>query len=361
MSKHMVAYFNAISDIGVDVNLYCLGSENKKAKFSILKVPVKSILDGATFAPLFNSIAFSHEFAKLIDDEEYDILHCFNTTTLFLKERKYLFQTSNPTYAFALDAVKDEYPKTVKYQRLLKYYALVAELERLEYDQTDIIIANSDVVKENIVNYYGVDSSQIEIIPNGVRPEECNFNRPLQSTGKMKIVLFPSTIHVMKGFRYLVEAMAEIRKTFPETILIVCGRIHPFEYDMFKNLIERKRKESGIVLAGFMPREQLSKYYHMADVCVMPLLFGTMSTALLEAIAHGLPIVTTSHSGIPNVEDVGIKVPAKDSNAIADAIIKLLSNPNLWKKKSENTRRVIKNYLWSDIAKKSVEIYERLI
>ncbi|MFX0142328.1 MAG: hypothetical protein ACFFDN_52295, partial [Candidatus Hodarchaeota archaeon] len=125
LSKHLEAYFNAISDTGVDVNLYCLGPENKKTKFSISNIPVKSIPNGGIFAPLFNSIAFSYEFAKAISEEEYNILHCFNTTTLFLTGRKYIFQTTNPTYAFALDAVKDEYPKNVKYKRFFKYYASV--------------------------------------------------------------------------------------------------------------------------------------------------------------------------------------------------------------------------------------------
>ena len=360
LAKRVEACFETISSLGVDINLYCLGPAKKKTNFSVSRVPVKKTPNIDVFSPLVNSIAFSHEFAKRVTKEEYSVLHCFNTTTLFLTDRKHLFHTANPTYAFALDAVKGEYPKTLKYQRLLKYYASVAELDKLEYEQANVIISPSDVVKSNIVRYYGVEKSKVKVIPNGVSREECSFERPIGRPEGLKIVLFPGTVQIMKGFHYLVEAMADVRKEFPETILLVCGRIHPYEYEIFKDLIDRKRKESGIILAGFLPRDKLFKYYHLADMCCIPLLFGTMSIAILEAVAHGLPVVTTSHSGFPEIEEVGIRIPAKDSDAISDAIITLLSDRELWRRKSENARKVITNYLWDGIAKKFVEVYERL-
>ena len=55
---------------------------------------------------------------------------------------------------------------------------MVAELDRLEYENAKMIIANTEVVKENIVRYYDVDKSIIHVIPNGVFPKECNFDRP---------------------------------------------------------------------------------------------------------------------------------------------------------------------------------------
>ncbi len=359
-AKHIISCFKAISNLGVDVNLLCLGPSIKKPNFSVSPVKVKTTPIIDVFSPLFNSVAFSHEFSKKVSKEKYDILHCFNTTTLFLENTDYLFQTSNPTYAFALDTVKDEYPKSLKYKRLLKYYSTVAELEMLEYKKSDMIIAQSEVVKKNIMKYYSIEESKVEVIPNGVSPEECNFDRPPRSPNGLKIVLFPGTMHIMKGFHYLVEAMIKVRKVFPETILLVCGKIHPYEYEIFKDLIERKRKESGIVLAGFLPKEKLFKYYHLADVCCIPLLFGTMSMAILEAVAHGLPIITTAHSGFPDVDKVGIQIPSKDSDAIANAIIRLLSNPELLRKKSENAVKVMRNLYWSNIAEKFVDVYRKI-
>lgn len=360
LAKRVNGCFDAVSNLGVAIKLYCVEPIKKNRKFSVINVPVKTTPEIDVYSPLINSIAFSHEFAKRVTKEDYDVLHCTNTTSLFLTDRTHLFQTVNPTYAFALDVVKDEYPKTAKYERLLKYYASVAELEKIEYENAEVIIATSDVVKNNILRYYNVDKKKVVVIPNGVSPEECDFERPPIKQEGLKIVLFPGTMHIMKGFHYLVEAMAKVRKEFPGTILLVCGRIHPYEYEIFKTLIDRKRKESGIVLAGFLPREKLFRYYHLADVCCMPLLFGTMSIAILEAVAHGLPIITTSHSGFPEVDKVGVKIPSKDSEAIAEAILSLISNPKLCRSKSENAQKVMKNYLWPKIARKFLEVYETL-
>jgi glycosyltransferase involved in cell wall biosynthesis len=260
-----------------------------------------------------------------------------------------------------LETVKDEYPETPKFQRLLKYYASVAGLDKLEYEKAETVIANSEEVKKHIIEYYEVEENRIEVIPNGVLQEECNFERPPERSDGMKIVLFPGTIHVMKGFHYLVEAMIQVRKVFPEAILLVCGRIHPYERELFMDVIEKRRRESGIILAGFVSREKLFRYYHMADVCCMPLLFGTMSIALLESVAHGLPIVTTVHSGFPEVNKVGIEIPPKDASATADAIISLLSNPKLRARKSQNAQRIIKNYFWTKIARDFLKIYDRFI
>jgi glycosyltransferase involved in cell wall biosynthesis len=359
-AKHIIECFKAISDLEIDVKLLCLGPSVKKSNFRVSHIQVKATPITDVFSPLVNSIAFSHEFSSSVTKESFDVLHCFNTTTFFLGDQKYVFQTANPTYAFALDAVRDEYPKIKRYQRLLKYYSAVAELERVEYEKADLIIAPSEVVKQNIRKYYQVERKKITVIPNGVSPDECNFDRPPRTSEGLKIVLYPGTMHIMKGFPYLVEAMRKVRQEFPETILLSCGNFHPYEYGFLKELIDQKRKESGIVLAGFVPREKLFKYYHEADVCCLPLLYGTMSMAILEAVAHGLPIITTSHSGFPDVEKVGIQIPSKNSDAIANAIITLLSDPNLLQKKSDNTQQVIKNYHWNTIAKAFTEVYQKI-
>ncbi|MFX0091774.1 MAG: glycosyltransferase family 4 protein [Candidatus Hodarchaeota archaeon] len=361
LAKQLRACFNAISDLGVNVKLFSLGTKNKKMTFSVSHIPVKTIPEKHLFSPLINSIAFSHEFAKRIDKEKYDILHCFKSTSLFLTNRKFLFQAQDPTPASVIEAIKDEYPNTSEYQSLLRYYASVAELFRQEYEKAELIITLSEVTKENIIKYYGIDRNKIEVIPNGVAPEECNFERRPENSGRLKIVLFPSTIEVKKGFHYLVEAMTKVRKKFPETILMVCGRIYVNERKMFKEIIERKRKESGIVLAGFLPREKLFNYYREADVCCIPKLYGNMSNAILESVAQGLPIVTTKHSGFPQIDEVGIKIPSKDSKAIAEAIITLLSDPQLWRRKSEKAQKVIKDYQWNRLAKKFVNVYKKLI
>ena len=106
LSKQLKACFNAISNIGVDIKVFSLGTETTNTNFSVSHVPVKITPVNHVFSPLVNSIAFSHEFAKQIDKKNYDILHCFKTTSLFLTNRKFLFQNQDPTPGFVFDTVK---------------------------------------------------------------------------------------------------------------------------------------------------------------------------------------------------------------------------------------------------------------
>ena len=354
LAKRIRGCFKAISNLGVEINLHCLGPEIKENNFSTACLQVKTTA-ADVFSPLINSIAFSHEFSKRVEREEYEVLHCFNTASFFLTDKKYLFQTVNPTYAFVLDIMSEEYPKTRKYQKKLTYYKSIAEIERIEYQNADHIVASSELIKENIIKYHEIEKSKIEVIPSGVSPSECNFKR--EKRGDIKIILFPGTVRIMKGFHYLVEAMDEVKKEFPHCVLLAAGRILGAEHDLFKKALEEMR-ERGIFLTGFLPREKLFRYYHLADVCCLPSLFDDMSMSILESVANGLPIVATRNTGFPEIEKVGIEIPPKNPEAISEGIITLLSDPELLRKKSENAKKVIKNYYWDKIAERFTKLYK---
>ncbi|MBD3204848.1 glycosyltransferase [Candidatus Bathyarchaeota archaeon] len=356
-SKRIRGCFSSVADLGVNVDTYCLGPEEKKGNLNLIRLHVNRTPLDDEYSPLLNSVAFSQEFSKKIQNADYDVLHCFNTTSLFLGKKERIFETNNPTYAFALEQIRDQFPTQSKFDRLLNYYRTVSEIDKLEYENADIIISPSELVKESINRYYNVNEEDIQVIPHGVFEEECNFPQDKSYDNQLRIILFPGNIHVMKGFRYLLEAMTPVRKEYPNSMLLVCGRIRSYESELFIDLLREKRKESGLVLAGFLPRERLYRYYHEADVCCLPLIFGTMSMAVLESIAHGLPVISTEHCGLPELNQVGLKVPPKDSEAISEAILTLLSDSKKIRRKSENSKTVIKSYLWSKIAEQYTDLY----
>ncbi len=356
LARRVRGCFKAIAALGVEINLCCLGPELRENGFYTTTLPVGMASKGELFSPLINSLAFAYEFSKSVAREEFDVLHCFNTTSFFLTGKEHVFQTVNPTYGFIYEIMADEYPKTRKYQKLLGYYRSIAELEEIEYQKAERIVASSQLIKDNIIRYHNIEEDKIKVIPAGVSAEECNLERKPRQ-GDMKIVLFPGTMCMVKGFRYLVEAMQRVKKEFPSSVLIVAGRIKQNEKNLIGKLIDDMRARRSIVLAGFLPRKKLSTYYRMADVCCLPSLCEDMSTSILESVANGLPIVATPNTGFPEIDKVGIAVPPKDSEAIADAIIALLSDHELWRRKSERARKVIRKYYWERIAKEFVKVY----
>lgn len=358
LARRIKECFQTLAGLDVSINLYCLGPSFKEKNLFVQSISSLKFPRDNMFSPLLNSLAFSFRFAEKVKRKRFDILHCFNTTSLFLSNKKYLFQTVNPTYAFISEILEEEYPKTGKFQRRINYCKTVANLEKIEYENAEQIIASSWLIKNNIVKYHKVDKNKIKVIPAGVQP---NGSKKRTITKKdFKLIVFPGSISVMKGFKYLCEAMEIIRKSFPNIILLVAGKINQFEFEIFKDFIKKLKSKKILVLTGFVPREKLHTYFMMADVCCIPSLYDDMNISLLEALTYGLPVVATPNTGFSEISKVGIEVPPKNSEAIAKAIISLLSDEKLWIKKSREAKKVIKNYYWTEIAKKFLKTYKRL-
>lgn len=365
LRKQLVACFNAVHDAGVDLQVHALGGPRQpdETRFPLEILPVRPTSHHTSYTPLLNSVAFAQRFARSLEGQDYDLLHCFNSTAFFLEREGYLYQTANPTYAYIMEVVSGEFPDTPKYRGFQRYFATVADLEREEYARAGAIVCLSEFIKQQIVHYHEVDPSRIEVIPNGVSPAEFPDAAapapPPPLASKMKIVLFPGTIRVMKGFQYLVEAMEIVRKAIPEAALFVTGKFHPDELEMFHPLVQARREAAGIVLVGFLARDQFLALLRRAAVCCLPCLYGVMENALLEAIGHGIPIVATRASGIPHINRVGIEVPPKDPAAIAEALLTLLSDEKTWRVKQTNARACIKEFYWTNLAERFVRLYEK--
>ncbi len=125
-----------------------------------------------------------------------------------------------------------------------------------------------------------------------------------------------------KGTPYLFEAFRIIRKQIPDARLRITGRLHPQLEAMF---IKSGYNHLPIEFCDRMTHPELVKWLHDSDVYVLPSLEEGMVRSAAEAMACGLPVVTTAHSGINDavVEDVsGTIVPIRDPQAIADAVLK---------------------------------------
>jgi glycosyltransferase involved in cell wall biosynthesis len=360
LSTRLIQQFTATAKKGFETRLYSPGPSRTFNGFRNFHLSARVLQDEDPISPILNSVFFSDAFSRVVNRKEWDVLHCFNTTALFVEGESYLFQTVNPTYAFIKEMVNSEYPKTGKYLRKLAYYEFAASLEKKEYESAPMVVASSDLARENIARHYDVSRRLIHVIPAGVDPDICDLNYEKKES-RLKIILFPNRVAVLKGFHYVAEAMKKIKKAFPNSLLVVTNRVDNFEYDMLSNDLKTLKEMRAIALVGFLPKHALYDYYRMADVCLIPSLSDDMSLSVLDSVAHATPIVATFNTGFPDVEDVGIRVPPKDSEAIADAVIALLSEKKLYTRKRTNARKVVQKYYLSRVAERFKLLYEKLI
>lgn len=163
------------------------------------------------------------------------------------------------------------------------------------------IIAISDLVKKDIMQWYGIPEDQIEVVYNGVDTERFHpRNRQYQEEIRRRhgirdefVILFVSNNFRMKGLGYLIKALAEIKKeNHPPLKLLVLGRDRKAPY---LRLAKKMEISEEVVFAGSTGEPE--KYYGAADLLVHPTFYDACSLTVLEALASGLPVITTVLNG----------------------------------------------------------------
>ena len=127
--------------------------------------------------------------------------------------------------------------------------------------------------------------------------------------------------------------------------------------------IENFAKSGGDVFS--LPSTELIELYCAADIFVLPTLIETFGMVLIEAMAAGLPIVTTDAPGVRDVIDHGInglKAPVGNPGAVADTVCSLIEDPGMSGRLSENSIRQAKEcYDWETVTGKYIVLYEEIL
>jgi UDP-glucose:(heptosyl)LPS alpha-1,3-glucosyltransferase len=190
------------------------------------------------------------------------------------------------------------------------------------------IIAISDMVKLDIMRWYGIPEDRIAVIYNGVDIERFNPRnrqyreeiRKRHEIGDEVVILFVSNNFRMKGLGFLMRALADIKKEdHPLFKLLILGRGQKAPY---LRLSKKLGISEEMVFAG--STDEIEKYYGAADLLVHPSFYDACSLTVLEALASGLPVITTSSNGASGMlrqgEDGWVTQKPTDINQLGRAI-----------------------------------------
>lgn len=176
-------------------------------------------------------------------------------------------------------------------------------IEKQIVKNTPIIIANSFMVKEQIINHYSVPNEKIIVIYNGVdlkrfSPKNKKLWRDMIRTmykiePDMNIILFVGSDFKRKGLWRILESLQNIKE---EAIAMIVGK---GDERYYRNLAKRYGVEKKVLFVG--PRKDIEKYYAASDLFVLPTLYDPFSNATLEAMATGLPVITTKNNGASEI------------------------------------------------------------
>ena len=230
------------------------------------------------------------------------------------------------------------------------------------------IICVSDEIKQDFLSM-GVEPDKISVISSGIYLDEFknvdeNKIIALRNQYSEPIIISVGVLRVNKGFKYLIKAFKSVKEKFNAAILLIIGD------GPDRNKLEARTKNiDSIYFLGRQEHDKVIEYLKAADIFVLAAIStyndreGT-STVIMEAMAAGLPVITTKVGGNPYlIKDRinGFLVSPGDSSELAEAIIKLIINREIFQKMSTQNLEEIKQKDWSVIADKINAIYQSIL
>jgi phosphatidylinositol alpha-1,6-mannosyltransferase len=229
----------------------------------------------------------------------------------------------------------------------------------------DLIISQSEYSRQNICESYFIDKSKIRVMYGGADDSFFSIAKQYKRGGENFTLLFCGRLngpHEQKGVDILLKAMPLILKQHTVTLEIIGSGPRAGEYQA---LAKRLGVENSVRFLGFIENNKLPGYYSSADLFVLPSRRENFPIVLLEAMAVGLPIVSTAVGGVSEAigdTESGILVQPNDPEKLAEAINSLLDQPEKMKMMGEKGRERAKQYFtWEKVAERVVNFYHEIL
>jgi glycosyltransferase involved in cell wall biosynthesis len=245
---------------------------------------------------------------------------------------------------------------------LRRWYGFLGMQKRVARKLPRILTVSSSS-KRDIVDQYRIRPEQLAVVPIGV--DDSHFRpRPEIARVPGRIMTTASADVPFKGLLPLVESLAKLRTERPEAHLVVVGRLRA--ESPVAAAIERLGISDAVTFESGVSDNRMVDLYAEANVAVVPSLYEGFSLPAVEAMACGVPLVTTTGGALPEVvgEDgvTGLLVPPGDVGALAIAIDRILGDPALGAKLAEAARRrILERFTWRACASATADHYRWII
>lgn len=220
------------------------------------------------------------------------------------------------------------------------------------------IIAVSKTTKKDIMHEYSIPDEKITVIYNGYENAKQLSPSHQSLTTNYPYFLAIGTLQPRKNLSVLITAFSEFHKIHPQFKLILAGKKGWLYENIFKQVEQMGMKDS-IVFPGFVSEEEKNNLYKKATAFILPSLYEGFGIPLLEAMAHGCPVLSSFSSSLPEVGgEACLYFDPKNCDDLVEKMASVISNKDLIKELVKAGKERVKAFSWLETGKNTLQILQ---
>jgi glycosyltransferase involved in cell wall biosynthesis len=289
-------------------------------------------------------------YRKLLRENDYDLAHAF-----FGFPTGWLCYRTAKKLPYIISLRGSDVPG--EHARFKLDYKILGPVFKVIWKKAAALVAPSEGLKDRALKF--LPSVEIDVIPNGVELERFT---PAETAKKPQILrlLTVGRLSVTKRVEILIDAVEILHREGCEVRFKIVGGGQMLQ--KLKQIVSGKNLADIIELTGRIDAEEMPQVYRQSDIFISASMQEGMSNAMLEAMASGLPLITTRCEGVDElIADNGIIVNNANAREITDAARKLADDRQLYKKMAIAAKRQAQKFTWNKVASKYIELYHKIL
>jgi glycosyltransferase involved in cell wall biosynthesis len=359
---------------GVAGIVYNLSKELGELGHSVKPLFLEDLLPKQKWPNRFRTVEFAKRIAEYVQEtgKEFDIVNIHAPFGFWYgAQRRWRGLRAGPPYVMTMHGLEERRNYAMgreakkgradyfRWKNRLWQHVYHMRTYRWSFTTADQCIVTNREALLFLQLRYNLPPDRVWLVPNGVGPE---FFHVRSFSGEVATkLLFVGTWIDHKGIYYLAEAFEKVLRVIPEARLTIAGCQEPEEK------VRRffpQAAQTALEVWPFVARAEISSLYAEHEIFILPSLVEGMPLVLLEAMASGMPAVTTESSGMTDlIEDShdGLFVIPGDASSLASAITTLCRDGELRQRLGRAAQEKMKRYTWERAARQLEALYRRVL
>ncbi|GGM35921.1 glycogen synthase [Longimycelium tulufanense] len=232
-------------------------------------------------------------------------------------------------------------------------------------NRADALITCSAAMRDEVAHLFEVDAEAISVLHNGIESRRWRVRAAdvAEARGRYgrggPLLLFFGRLEWEKGVQDLIAALPRVRRTHPDTTVVVAGK--GTQSGWLAEQARRHRVARAVKFAGHVSDHELAALLAAADAVVLPSRYEPFGIVALEAAAAGAPLVASTAGGLGDLVvdgETGLAFPPGDVPALTAAVQAVLDDPVAAKRRARAAKaRLATDFDWDTIAEDTAAIY----